>query len=631
MEDVKMSKKEQVLILGNGFDLAHDLPTKYEEFLKFTEYVLALSDKSFYENQNQENVSRIIKTLLEEKCELKDEKVEKFLIENAQIDIKLVELLNNNKWVYYFKTNKENRKENWIDFESEIADVIKLLEEVRKKYYVKAVRKIDEIEGIKEYNIFLDCMGLDKNPNGNKITSKDFENINKILLKDLENLIKALEIYLRDYVGKYDIDSYSQNIIDLNPKYILSFSYTDTYEKIYKLGDEEKLYCYIHGKIRRNKKESCNMILGIDEYLEDDERQENDDFLEFQKYYQRIKKQTYFSFNKWLEQLKNENKNNKIKVYIFGHSLDVTDKDILLEFLKNKNCEVYIFYKDKKAYGSQIANLIKLIGREELLERLKNQIKFIKQTDMKKIKDSTFDVERDIRKLSILDKMNDEEMDNLLDKLKRKITNRDIKYFQNQENVVRVFYEMYEKKLVSKKCAELMLQVIEGFEKSESFNVDDWFYISIDQREYQPKGLVEFINKVKDLNERKKKVIEENGDLEQFKIRIEGEDILEEYETRRDLQEEECKKLIEEVLKSMKDQKNCEIIMRKLSSIIINNTLVAQKVLVDIKKDETTSRNNKIRINSLLHDCEEIEYIRDQVEWDMKQEAEALLDERNLN
>ena len=187
-----MSKKEQVLILGNGFDLAHDLPTKYEEFLKFTEYVLALSDKSFYENQNQENVSRIIKTLLEEKCELKDEKVEKFLIENAQIDIKLVELLNNNKWVYYFKTNKENRKENWIDFESEIADVIKLLEEVRKKYYVKAVRKIDEIEGIKEYNIFLDCMGLDKNPNGNKITSKDFENINKILNKGIRNIFKRL-------------------------------------------------------------------------------------------------------------------------------------------------------------------------------------------------------------------------------------------------------------------------------------------------------------------------------------------------------------------------------------------------------------------------------------------------------
>ena len=92
-----MSKKEQILILGNGFDLAHDLPTKYEEFLKFTEYVLALSDTSFYENQNQEKASRIIKTLLEEKCELKDEKVEKFLIENAQIDIKLVELLNNNK------------------------------------------------------------------------------------------------------------------------------------------------------------------------------------------------------------------------------------------------------------------------------------------------------------------------------------------------------------------------------------------------------------------------------------------------------------------------------------------------------------------------------------------------------
>ena len=56
---------------------------------------------------------------------------------------------------------------------------------------------------------------------------------------------------------------------------------------------------------------------------------------------------------------------NKHHVYIFGHSLDVTDKDILRDIILNDNVHITIFYHDKDAMGQQIANLVKVIGQGE--------------------------------------------------------------------------------------------------------------------------------------------------------------------------------------------------------------------------------------------------------------------------
>mgnify|MGYP000140411725 CR=1 FL=1 len=48
------------------------------------------------------------------------------------------------------------------------------------------------------------------------------------------------------------------------------------------------------------------------------------------------------------------------KVFIFGHSLDITDKDILRKFILNENVKIIIFYTDKEDYKKKIINLIKL-------------------------------------------------------------------------------------------------------------------------------------------------------------------------------------------------------------------------------------------------------------------------------
>ena len=73
-----------------------------------------------------------------------------------------------------------------------------------------------------------------------------------------------------------------------------------------------------------------------------------------------------------LENFKSNHK--KHKLYFFGHSLDVTDKDILRELIISDNVETTIYYyskdgRDKSDYERKISNLIKVIGEDELIKR----------------------------------------------------------------------------------------------------------------------------------------------------------------------------------------------------------------------------------------------------------------------
>jgi len=56
-------------------------------------------------------------------------------------------------------------------------------------------------------------------------------------------------------------------------------------------------------------------------------------------------------------------------VYIFGHSLDVTDKDILSNFIGDDSTSVTVYCRDKRTEGELMANTIKLIHEEKFLEK----------------------------------------------------------------------------------------------------------------------------------------------------------------------------------------------------------------------------------------------------------------------
>ncbi len=152
---------------------------------------------------------------------------------------------------------------------------------------------------------------------------------------------------------------------------------------------------FIHGKADiNNTVETNNMVLGIDEYLSEDRKNRDIEFIGFKKFYQRIYKQTGCKYKEWVDTIRKEGKiiskdfddtTNLYNLYIFGHSLDITDKDILKDLILNDNVYTTIYYLNKDVMGQQITNLVKVIGQDELIKRtggLTKTIEFKHQQDM---------------------------------------------------------------------------------------------------------------------------------------------------------------------------------------------------------------------------------------------------------
>ena len=356
-----------ILVIGNGFDLAHGLPTKYGDFLRFI--------KIFFKYRNLEEKLRIPKNKREKyiKNLLKEETKHRLVCELG--DLKY------NGWVKHF-TNVQI-KDGWIDFENEISKVIQTLDDAQKSCSWKQI------------NNFLDEFNI-----GRTTREKEIGNIRDRCEEMLDSFIRCFEIYLSDYVNNLPVNKKLSCIEELNIDKVLSFNYTNTYHRVYCPDKNDEEWCdYIHGKAKiDNTIHGNNMVLGIDEYLSEDRKNRDLDFIAFKKYYQRIYKGTGSKYKNWIEEVREsrwqveEESRGKYSgqiplmafpevarhnLYIYGHSLDITDKDILRELILNDNVKTTIFYPDKKDLGKKIANLVKVIGQDELIRRTGGSTKTI--------------------------------------------------------------------------------------------------------------------------------------------------------------------------------------------------------------------------------------------------------------
>lgn len=377
-----------ILVIGNGFDLAHGLPTKYTDFLKFVGAVRY----NVSEDKMESDVIAWKKLNLNVKTEIKRQQVKSVYSLNRMYK----DLIKDNDWIDFFLQNPMYQKENWIDFESEISNVIQSIDQdiVQGNFYSNIILLQNE---------FLNYKYTNNVPEYIQATAEEQEKIKKpeityqelrdILLENLNKLIRVLEIYLTDFVEKIGISKVSKDIKELDIDHVLSFNYTDTYEKLYNNGTDNNIeYDYIHGKADiNNTVESNNIVLGIDEYLSDDRKNNDIEFIAFKKFYQRIYKETGCKYKEWVDQIeRNEHMSPTIlyKLYIFGHSLDVTDKDILKDLILHNNVHTTIYYYSKEDLGNKIANLVKVIGQDELIKRTGGSTKTIEfklQQDMVEI------------------------------------------------------------------------------------------------------------------------------------------------------------------------------------------------------------------------------------------------------
>ena len=355
-----------ILVIGNGFDIAHGLPTKYSDFLDFI--------RKYYQFKNDDIAMRH-EDDFQEIVQLKNEKPE--LYDEVEV------LTKDNAWYQHFDSIYESRmtegKDGWIDFEREISNIIQIIDAIRCQinhqielgYNTTKLNKwqIEQLKLIVWGKVHLD------------FTEVEFEmcaiqNLKNKLSCDLDKIIRCLEIYLAHCVHIEKCDTLS-TIKKLDIHSVLSFNYTDTYRLLYDNGTKSIKYHHIHGNAKQEGSlETCNMILGIDEYLNGASKNTDNEFVEFKKFFQRIFKGTGNLYTEWIvshqqtvNNLRKSPNPSFMNIYIFGHSLDNTDGDVLRNLIMQEYTKTTIFYHSKEALGKQIANWVAVVGEDELIRR----------------------------------------------------------------------------------------------------------------------------------------------------------------------------------------------------------------------------------------------------------------------
>lgn len=316
-----------LLIIGNGFDLSHNLETSYKDFL-IDVIDSEIKNKKEYPNYFKLSVWNISS-------------------DASQI---LTKIKNGNSVSNFFSIKNrffgdilKATANNWYDIES---------------LYFK---KLDEI-----------C-----SPSLPRLTENKENEYNSVtdLNVEFDEVKRGLEYYLTNKLSEQsliNVNSTFFNKIDSVNTLVLNFNYTETIKK-YFVNPKSKIIA-IHGELNR---ESNKIIFG---YSADHEETKN--FLEEENSYEfmrNIKRHRYMDTNNE-EELKDYLKIEKdINVSVLGHSCGISDRLILKQIFTNKNVKsIRVFYNNNKlSFEKTLARIDRILNNEDDFGKIKNYTKSI--------------------------------------------------------------------------------------------------------------------------------------------------------------------------------------------------------------------------------------------------------------
>ena len=373
-----------VLLLGNGFDLYYHLPTKYQNFLHTVDYLIQ------HYSEEIKSVGDVFSAAeLQEKDAFISEcyNIHKDIYDNTALNqndiLELIEHTKDNMWFQYLLKSFD-KDVGWIDFEREISTVISVFKEFLDnlgtifgaesldksritRYIVRCFNFFYEVSDpmvsaygrIPSAQFSIIPEFKTEYPFGSKIEVPDTEKIIKHLSLALESLTKALKMYLGCFVenilGSTNITDYlEKQEVFLHNDYVVTLNYTNTFETIYSAND----VFHLHGNVQDD------IVLGINSDACDELENTDTSFITFKKYYHRIMLETDKRYLQWIT---DEICDGRIDIHllVMGHSLDVTDADIITD-LFGLASEITILYHSNEAKASHIANLVKIFGKSGL-------------------------------------------------------------------------------------------------------------------------------------------------------------------------------------------------------------------------------------------------------------------------
>lgn len=384
----------KTLVIGNGFDLAHDLPTRYEDFLDFLQMAVFVCNKYPLGLDNKNNYKEIPDALNKYGEEIGAKNGLSALFYDWIVDrenffsvlgigMDILNIKNGNLWANYFLEKNANGKIggiNWIDFELEISNVIRRIEFLYKNVSVNQEKSLS----IKIFNTRLLYEFMNTENDDIIFHEKDFlDFLLKKLQGDLEKFISSLEQYI-GFVSQLPV---TKNVIDIEEiqkegpiDNIICFNYTDTFRKKYSNDMDDGKIDFVHGMAHYKKNEESHIVLGTEETLSDiNEVNEKLDCIHFKKYFQRIYKRTGLRYKNNLperpkEQEKSDGLSKRI-AYFFGHSLSFRDGDIIKYVVENTDKSVF-FYRDEKQHTQLIASLVRIVGKDKVIEHANRNFEF---------------------------------------------------------------------------------------------------------------------------------------------------------------------------------------------------------------------------------------------------------------
>jgi hypothetical protein len=443
-----------ILIVGNGFDLSHYLPTKYDHFMDVMGVI-----ENWGESKGDMNFDDLFGSLYEKEDYFFDNtkamyKTDEIKISGDQIQ-GLQEQLKENVWYQYFSDHVKEVK-TWIDFETKIHDALNIIAHFIQKIeskYSETGYLLDEICFYgearenqifikREYcnvlgflNIFNSGYYLDEDveeENGKFFTKihdvgdpevgdfrfyinndylqyrTGFSNIKVDLIfqnlqSSLDDFISIFNQYLELIVSQLTPKNQLKISTDdrFSPDEIYSFNYTNTYKRLYRNRKTK----FLHG----SHGEDQNIVLGVSDL--ESESLKKIKVYGFTKYQQKLFKDTDYLFvdeykkiikfktieitelerkvmmpigpiytQTIVKDLDNKKKSQRLNLnfYIWGHSLDISDKDYIIDLFSlnddiDRNVLVTVYYFDKNSKFSLLNNLLAILGKDKVEQWMKNK------------------------------------------------------------------------------------------------------------------------------------------------------------------------------------------------------------------------------------------------------------------
>ncbi len=321
----------RLIIIGNGFDLAHGIKTSYHDFiLAFLKESLKICINSSYRQYDIKRYGRV--------DGLYEDELVQIILKQRFSNIKYEDLIN--------KISKISEFKELINEYFECNYKFTFLENIISKAFNYSWVNIET-----EY--FEELLNLKIN----KTNSKDIENFNYLFGIFKEKLVNYLKKQQDEFTNSFDnlalCDCFCEEILDIdvdlktiashspNRLLFLNFNYTNTLEtyveECQKRIDSE--INYIHGSVND---ENNPPIFGFgdefDKRYKEFEDEGNNELFKHIKSFGYLKTNNYSDLTRFLEA-------EPFQVQIYGHSCGLSDRTMFKEIFEHENClSVKLFY-----------------------------------------------------------------------------------------------------------------------------------------------------------------------------------------------------------------------------------------------------------------------------------------------